>query len=118
MSIALSAKNVVITRRVLMYQRIRSNSLMTSEKSKRNAEGNLFTMRTITKLYCKSGGRPLETRRAIRKRAIRSAQRYMRTCRKVGVEMDTTSLVKCAMSIRSASLLSLVVIKKWVFFWV
>lgn len=99
--LVLQANSVVVLQDVLMYQRIRPKSIMTSGKTSKNAGGLLVAASTLAELYQNSKGRPAETRRAIRKRAIRTAQRYMRICRKVGVNVDARKMLSSALITRS-----------------
>lgn len=99
--LVLSARNVVILKDVLVYRRIRPMSIMTSKKTAENAHGLFVAASTLTRLYQCSTDRPVRTRRAIRKRAVRTARRYMRVCRKVGIKAETREMLRFAYIVRS-----------------
>lgn len=99
--LVLCACHVSVLQDILVHRRIRAMSTTTSGLSSRNVEGLLAVTQTLTRLYEQSGHRPVATRRAIRKRAIRTAQRYARVCRKVGVETDTIAILRCVYTVRS-----------------
>src|SRR5699024_5851530 len=96
----LAAKYIVVTRDVLFHRRIRANSTMTSKLSCKNVRGLFLVAMTLTRVYEDSTQRPWQTRRAIRKRTIRTAQRYMRVCRKVEAKPDMGRMLYCAYATR------------------
>lgn len=103
--VLLVSRAVVILQNVLMYQRIRPGSIMTSRKTRHHAHGLLVTAGTVASLYAEATGRPVKTRKAIRKRAIRTAQRYLRVCRKTGCQCDTQCMWKIAWETKSFPLI-------------
>lgn len=104
LKLVLAADRVSVLQTVLMYQRIRSQSIIMSDKTERNADGLLQAAKTLTALYADSKERPRATRFAIRKRAIRTSQRYLRTCHKVGIESNVACIMRHACMLRSTQL--------------
>lgn len=102
--LVLSADRVSVLEDVLCYRRMRPGSIMSSGLTPKNAQGLLQTTATLTVLYRDAADRPAPTRRAIRKRAIRTAQRYLRVCRKAGVRADTVQMLHSACTVRSLPL--------------
>lgn len=100
----LAASFVTIIEDILFHRRVRAGSTMSSGLSGKNVRGLFAASSTLAQVYKESPGRPESTRRAVRKRAIRTAQRYMRVCRKVGVKPDTRRMLSYAVMMRSIDL--------------
>lgn len=109
LKLLLSAKSVVVLRDVLVYRRVRPTSLSNAPKTAKYAMGLFETAATLVDLYEHSAARPRATRRVIRKRAIRTAQRYLRTCRIIGCEANTRRMFAYAPIVRSPSLVMAVI---------
>ncbi|HET7266994.1 MAG TPA: glycosyltransferase [Oleiagrimonas sp.] len=95
---------VVVLEDVFYERRLREHSITTSGKSVKNARGLLVAAGTLSRLYGDSAGQPEATRRAIRKRAVRTTRRYLRVCRKIGVRPDTRKVMDYSVMLRSPSL--------------
>lgn len=84
----LSARSVSVLTDVLYHRRMRPNSLTSSIKTSAHSDGLLTVTRSMTKLYQENTTLRPKTRRIIRKRVIRHAKRYMRTCHKAATPVD------------------------------
>lgn len=102
--LVLAAARVTVLQDVLIHQRIRAMSIMTSEKTAKHAAGLIAAASTLTTLYEVSEARPTQTRRAIRKRAVRTSRRYLRLCRKIGTKPDAAEVLRQALRLRSPGL--------------
>lgn len=105
LKLLLSAKNVVVLQDVLVYRRIRQMSLTTAPKKAGYTVGLFETTATLVQLYKNSAARPRATKRALRKRAVRTAQRYIRKCRKIGCEANINNMLAYVFTLRSPALL-------------
>lgn len=104
--LVLAADNVTIIRDILLHRRIRPKSIMSGGKTLAHAEGLLIAAQTLTNLYIGSSDRPKGTRRAIRKRAIRNMQRYLRTSNKLHSRINARTTLDCAMNLRSTAIVA------------
>ena len=100
----MAAPRVTIIQDVLYERRTRDGSISQSRKTGKHAQGLLVSSTTLANLYQSSRKCSPATRNPIKKRAIRTAQRYMRVCRRAKVRQDTRQLIRCAVTLRSVSL--------------
>lgn len=101
----MAASRVTIIQDVLYDRRTRDESISRTRKTAKHAEGMLISATTLANLYQSNRQCSRATRNAIKKRAIRIAQRYMRVCRRAKVRQQTRQLARCATTLRSPSLL-------------
>lgn len=101
----LSARNVVVLDQILFYRRVRPMSIMTSTKTGQNTHGLFVNMLSSVELYRRTHNRCAVTRKIIRKRSVRFATSYMKSCGTIGVRPNVWRLLYCAYAVRSLKLL-------------